>query len=430
MARRPPKRIAEIGTPRGSSHSGAMAGHCAAGAVNRALGWAAAVPDAGVQSLPFQSMRCAGGSDVMSSHHTSPSSVLATLVKMVLASMERIAFAFVASFVPGATPKNPASGLIAYSRPSSPNFIQQMSSPMVSAFQPGDCRLQHRQIGLTARRRKRGGDVLRFAGRAGELEDQHVLGQPSVVAGHHGRDTQREALLAQKSVASVPGSERPDVARLREVDDVLVVGVAGPWSVGVARSQRCPYGVHAWHPLVVAEHVEGSLAHAGHDPHADSDVRTVGQLHADVGDGRSERTHAERHDVHRAALHRTGVQTEHLGTHHRRGAPVVGRPCTSLISRTDEGPVFDASDVGGIAVRPVTVGALCLVELSERAGVHQLLTQSVVLVSRAVAPVHIVRLQHGDPLVHPSLQAFVGRRSTHRVSTPSDTSRRCAGSLR
>jgi hypothetical protein len=39
--------------------------------------------------------------------------------------------------VPGATPKKPASGLIAYSRPSAPNRIQQMSSPIVSAFQPG-----------------------------------------------------------------------------------------------------------------------------------------------------------------------------------------------------------------------------------------------------------------------------------------------------
>ena len=41
------------------------------------------------------------------------------------------------SLVPGATPKNPNSGLIACRRPSSPNFIHAMSSPMVSTFQPG-----------------------------------------------------------------------------------------------------------------------------------------------------------------------------------------------------------------------------------------------------------------------------------------------------
>src|SRR5881392_1661107 len=68
VARRPPNRMAEIGTPFGSSHSGAIDGHWLAGAVKRAFGWAAGASDSGVQSLPFQSLRCAGGSAVMSSH--------------------------------------------------------------------------------------------------------------------------------------------------------------------------------------------------------------------------------------------------------------------------------------------------------------------------------------------------------------------------
>jgi len=38
VLRRPPTRIAEIGTPAGSSHSGAITGHCLAGAVKRAFG--------------------------------------------------------------------------------------------------------------------------------------------------------------------------------------------------------------------------------------------------------------------------------------------------------------------------------------------------------------------------------------------------------
>src|SRR5690606_6322707 len=80
VARRPPNRIASIGTPAGSSHSGAITGHCDAGAVNRALGCDDFTPESGVQSLPFQSIRCAGGSAVIPSHHTSPSSVSAQLV--------------------------------------------------------------------------------------------------------------------------------------------------------------------------------------------------------------------------------------------------------------------------------------------------------------------------------------------------------------
>ena len=61
VARRPPNSIAEIGTPFGSSHSGAMIGHWAAGVVKRALGCAAGSGESGVQSRPFQSVRWAGG---------------------------------------------------------------------------------------------------------------------------------------------------------------------------------------------------------------------------------------------------------------------------------------------------------------------------------------------------------------------------------
>ena len=54
-----------------------------------------------------------GGCSVIPSHHTSPSSVSAQLVKIEFARMVAIAFGFVFSLVPGATPKKPASGLMA-----------------------------------------------------------------------------------------------------------------------------------------------------------------------------------------------------------------------------------------------------------------------------------------------------------------------------
>src|SRR5215213_7486438 len=137
VALRPPKRKASIGTPAGSSHSAAIEGHCEAGVVKRAFGWAAGSSDSGVQSLPCQSIACGGASPVIPSHQMSPSSVFAQLVKIELRSIVSIALGLVLWLVFGATPKNPASGLTAWRRPSSPNFIQAMSSPIVSTFQSG-----------------------------------------------------------------------------------------------------------------------------------------------------------------------------------------------------------------------------------------------------------------------------------------------------
>src|SRR5689334_12199079 len=117
VARLPPKINALIGTPLGSSHAGSIVGHCRAGAVNRAFGCAAFVPvsfaNSGVQRLPRQSMHSAGGSSVIPSHHTPPSGLSATFVKIVFLESVAIAFGLVLTEVPGATPKNPASGLMA-----------------------------------------------------------------------------------------------------------------------------------------------------------------------------------------------------------------------------------------------------------------------------------------------------------------------------
>src|SRR5580704_2757651 len=121
VARRPPKMIALIGTPFGSSHAGSMEGHWEAGAVKRAFGCAALAPVDlaiwGVHLFPCQSRHSSGGSSVIPSHQTPPSGVKATFVKIVFFDSVAIAFGFVFIEVPGATPKNPVSGLIARRQP-------------------------------------------------------------------------------------------------------------------------------------------------------------------------------------------------------------------------------------------------------------------------------------------------------------------------
>src|SRR5580658_10003884 len=72
----------------------------------------------------------------MPSHHTPPSGVSATLVKIEFRASVSMAFGLVLWDVPAATPKNPASGLMARRRPLASGLIQAMSSPTVHTFQP------------------------------------------------------------------------------------------------------------------------------------------------------------------------------------------------------------------------------------------------------------------------------------------------------
>src|SRR5512134_1515285 len=69
--RRPPNRIAEIGTPLGSSYSSARMSQFEIGVQNRLFGWDDGTPLSGVQSARFQLVRCSGGVLVMPSHQTS-----------------------------------------------------------------------------------------------------------------------------------------------------------------------------------------------------------------------------------------------------------------------------------------------------------------------------------------------------------------------
>ena len=61
-------------------------------------------------------------------------------MKMVFLERAAMALGLVFTEVPGATPKNPASGLIAWSLPSAPGLSHAMSSPSVLTFQPSSAR--------------------------------------------------------------------------------------------------------------------------------------------------------------------------------------------------------------------------------------------------------------------------------------------------
>src|SRR5271166_541434 len=115
--------MALMGTPCGSSARGSSDGLLAMGAAKRELGCAAFSLESGVHLCPRQSRHSLGTGPSLPSHQTSPSGVSATLVNIVSRRMVCTAVGLDLEFVPGTTPKYPASGLIAYSRPSGPGFI-------------------------------------------------------------------------------------------------------------------------------------------------------------------------------------------------------------------------------------------------------------------------------------------------------------------
>src|ERR1051325_2880081 len=125
-----------MGTPCGFSHSEEYVGDCLIETVNRELGCAAGWPLLGAQGFPRQSSALLGAGSSCPSHQTVRSGRSATLVKIVSCWTIAIALGLVFEPVPGATPKNPASGLIAQSRPSEPTRSHAISSPIVWIFQP------------------------------------------------------------------------------------------------------------------------------------------------------------------------------------------------------------------------------------------------------------------------------------------------------
>src|SRR6185436_17281435 len=122
----------------GFCQSGSMTGHWDAGVVKRELGCAAFRPLSGVHSWPSQSIARTGAGMPESSHQTSPSGVRATLVKRLFFAKVSTACGLDLREVPGATPKKPVSGFIAYRRPSFPTRIQAISSPRQVTFHPGN----------------------------------------------------------------------------------------------------------------------------------------------------------------------------------------------------------------------------------------------------------------------------------------------------
>ena len=198
VERRPPNRKASMGTPAGSCHSVAIEGRCAAGVVKRAFG-CAAVGGPGIP-LPVH-----GGIRRLPGHALPPD------VAVGADGEDRVAL----------DRGHRGVGLVARVRghPEETGLgVDRVEATIVAEPHPGDVvadgldlpigqrRDQHRQVRLATGGGEGAGDVLDGALGRGQLQDQHVLGQPALVVGHRRGDPQREALLAEQSVAAIARS--------------------------------------------------------------------------------------------------------------------------------------------------------------------------------------------------------------------------------
>ena len=248
-----------------------------------------------------------------------------------------------------------------------------------------------------------------------------MLGQPALVPGHGGSDAEREALLAEQRVAAVAAAEGPDRALLGKVDDVLGL-VARPGHVLLARRQRRADGMQAGDEIAVAQHIQYLAPHPRHDLHADRRVRGIGDLDADVGDGRAQRSHAERAHIQGAAAHAAVEKPGERPLHLVGVGPVVGRPGVLGLPRTDEGAVLDPGHVAGIGTGEIASRAFFFVEPDEGAALHHLPAQAVVFFLGTVTPVDGVGLAQALDLIHPGQQLGVAGLLTTRHASPPNRS--------
>ena len=212
----------------------------------------------------------------------------------------------------------------------------------------GDRRPQHGEVRLATGRRERGGHVVGLALGADDADEQHVLGEPALVASDDRGDAQREALLREDRVAAVPRAVRPHLEGVGEVHDVLVV-VARPRDIRLTGLERGTHRVHRLDPRSAGGDLLDDLrTDAGHDADRGDRVGAVGQLHADVGEGSADGTHRERHDVERAAPHRPVEQAREGRADLGRRDPVVRGSGVLLLLGGDEGTPLGAGDVAGV----------------------------------------------------------------------------------
>ena len=147
---------------------------------------------------------------------------------------------------------------------------------------------------------------------------------------------------------------------------------------------ECTHGTNA--PSVPSTSYT-ARSHARHDAHADDDVGAVGDLDADVRDRTAERSHRERHDVHRASAHAAVEQARAACARIFAGATqlFVGPASSSRSLQMNVRSSTRATSDGSERARKLP-GRLLRIEPMQRSRCDHRVAQALVFGIAAVAP--------------------------------------------
>ena len=219
---------------------------------------------------------------------------------------------------------------------------------------------QHSQIGLTAGRRESSSDILGFAVRLLNAQDQHVLSHPALVLALEGSNMQ--------------------------TTNEIVGGFA--------------------------QILESLYAHTSHDVHVQNNINRVSQLNANLSQRRTDRAHGVRDHVHGSALHYAVIQRDELCLHLFRIHPVVGRASAFLGLGADESTIFYTCNVVRESTVVQTARQLLRIQLVHLVMVafrqrSYFFCQGIQLFLRAVDPYDLFRLCQSDHFVNPLQYIFI-----------------------
>ena len=161
--------------------------------------------------------------------------------------------------------------------------------------------------------------------------------------------------------------------------------------------------------IAVAELLEGDVAHARHDSHAERYVKGVGEFNPHFRKRRTWRSHEVRNHVHRTSAHCARAIAAKLLIHFLRRHPVIRWAGFLLVHSAYKCGLFDTGDIVGIRAMIIAAWQLLLVELDQNPLFDRFSRQRPSFRLRAIAPEDVFRLAKFHHLRDPGQHGLIGR---------------------